>query len=134
MRNSIAVTVSASHREELATVRPHMLKVDPQPQVSASELRELTLDVIRRTHGKVASAAEVLELHEAQVGRLAKEGDLKLKHLEALGVSTLALLGRELVERYGPLSTPEDRADQIIRELRQQVDELAQYVALKRGA
>jgi hypothetical protein len=116
----------ASQRDSLAAVRPEPIKADLRPQVSASGLLDLASHAITSTHGKQLVAAEVLGLSESQLGRLISEGDLKLKHLEGLGVETLAALGKALQETYGPLSTPRARAHQLIRDARAIFDELDQ--------
>lgn len=119
MRHSVATAVLVSHREELAEVRPRSANSGHGAQVSASPLRELAGEAIRRTHGKALAAADVVGVSESQLGRLVNDGDLKLKHLEVLGPKTLAALGRELVNAYGTLDTPQSRLRQIIRQRRE---------------
>ena len=118
MGATVRQTVTASHREELASVRGVAVKADLRAQVSTSPLRELAGEAIRRTHGKALVAADVVGVSESQFGRLVNEGDLKLKHLEALGPQTLAALGRELVEAYSALDTPIARLRDIWRRRR----------------
>jgi hypothetical protein len=130
MRTTIARVEAASHRDELANVRPVPAKAEHRAQVGASALRELAFEAIRRTHGKALVAADVVGISESQLGRLVNDGDLKLKQLEALGPETLAVLGRELLDTYGPLATPKARAKARIRDARAILDELDQVLEL----
>ena len=45
-----------------------------------------------------------------------------------LGPAFCAKLGQELVEQFGPLSSPKDRARRLIRDMEQCLSELKQYV------
>lgn len=127
MQNTLKQVDSASHREELASVRGVAAKATLRAQVSASALREIAGQAIRRTHGKAETAADVVGVSESQLGRLVNDGDLKLKHLEALGPQTLALLGRELVETYSALETPMARLREVWRR-RRELDEEEQQI------
>lgn len=129
MPQTLATSPRASQRDSLASVRPTMAKATVGGQPEASELPELALTAIRKSHGKVAVAAEVLAMHEASLGRLAKEGELKLKQLAALGRPTLAELGKQLVEAYGPMAdSPEQHASRTLDSIQDAVNELRQYV------
>lgn len=135
MPQRLATVPKASHRESLASVRPQMAKADLPGQVEASELPELTLTAIRKGHGKVAVAADVLDMHEASLGRLAKEGELKLKHLRSLGRPTLAEFGKQLVDTYGPMAdSPEQQASRLLDVAQDAINELRQYVQQRRTA
>ena len=120
----------ASHRDSLADVPVRMAKAEARAQVSASALREIAGRVIRKTHGKMLAAAEAVEVSESQIGRLVNDGDLKLKQLEALGPATLAELGRELVEQFGPLSTPQARMRQNLRDVQRLLSEVEQFLEM----
>lgn len=130
MATTVKHAPPASHREELASVRPHMARASVQPQVDTSSLRELAAEAIRATSGKARAAAIDLGIHEASLSRQLKDGTLRLEQLERLGPELLAELGRELVEHFGPLATPKARAHQRIRDARAILDELDQVVEL----
>jgi hypothetical protein len=108
-------------------------KASLAPQVAASALQEPTLAAIRKGHQKVAAAADVLHLSESHLGRLAGDGDLKVKQLAALGPEVLAEFGRQLVEHYGPMAvSPQEQIERhldaiqsIVNEIRQGVRHLA---------
>lgn len=133
MSRTIATSPPASHREALASVRPQMAKASVVPQPSATELATLAADAMRKGHGKLALAAAELELHEAHLGRLTKDLDLKLRHLLELGPAVLAAFGRGLVDTYGDLESPDAQAARDVAIARDVIDRLAQYVAFKRG-
>ena len=125
---NVAIPSPASQREELASVRPQMAKAAISTHLPAIELRALAGEAIRRVHGKALTAAELVGVHHAHLGRLINDGDLKLKQLESLGPETLAELGKQLVEHFGALATPHARARRIVRELHHAIDELEQLV------
>ena len=108
----------ASHREELASVRTVPVKAELRTQTGASALRDLAADAIRATSGNARAAAIDLGIHEGHLSRQLKDGSLRLEQLETLGAPLLAELGRQLLVHYGALASPEDRADQTIRDLR----------------
>lgn len=131
---TLATAPIASQREKLAAVCGQPAKADLHPQVSATELCDLAKHAIGRAHGKLETAGDVLDLSESHFGRLLNDGDLKLKQLAKLGPVTLAKLGKDLVERYGPLDDPEARAMQLIDTIDDATKELRQYFAFRKTA
>jgi hypothetical protein len=132
MPSTMPAHAPASHREELASVRGRQAKAALEPQVPASSLRDLAAEAIRASHGKARAAAIDLGIHEASLSRQLKDGSLRLEQLETLGPATLAELGRQLTETFGPLSTPQARLRQIRREQRRlehELDQLLEHIA-----
>ena len=111
-----------------------MAKADLTTQASASALADLTGVAIRKAHGKMALAADVLDVHEAHLGRLTKDLDLKLKHLLELGPVTLLAFGRELVDAYRDLDSPEAQAHRDVTEIRARLASLEQFIEYRRTA
>jgi len=91
-------------------------------------LREVAADAIRTFSGNARAAAIDLNVHEGHLSRQLKDGTLRLEQLEVLGPAFCAKLGQELVEQFGPLSSPKDRARRLIRDMEQCLSELKQYV------
>lgn len=110
----------------LDAVRPRMAKaVTP----SHTELRRVIALALERI-GPLKAAAEDMGIDRAQMYRQLQNGHLTIERLEALGPAFGAELGRMLLDAFGPLSTPQARARQDIREMRRLLDELDQAVEL----
>lgn len=127
MGNSLPASSSALPRESLATVRATDNKTALHPQVPASPLREIAKDAIRRI-GKQSAAASDIGIHEGRLAHKLADGTLSLAELERLGPQYAAEFGRQLLERFGPLATPQARARQTVRAMRQALDELDAYL------
>ena len=111
---------------DLDQVRPRMAKaVTP----SHSALRRVIALALERV-GPLKAAAEDMGIDRAQMYRQLQNGHLTIARLEALGPDFGAELGRMLLDAFGPLSTPQSRARQDIREIRRLLDELDQVVEL----
>lgn len=110
----------------LDSVRPSMAKaVTP----SHTPLRRVIDQVIRQT-GNVKAQAGDMQIDRAQLYRQLENGNLTIGRLEALGAAFCAALGRELVEQFGPLTTPAARAKQKVREMRAALEEIDQALEL----
>lgn len=127
MGNSLPASSSALPRESLATVRATDNKTALHSQVPASPLREIAKDAIRRI-GKQSAAASDIGIHEGRLAHKLADGTLSLAELERLGPQYAAEFGRQLLERFGPLATPQARARQTVRAMRQALDELDAYL------
>lgn len=107
-------------------VRPRMAKaVTP----SHADLRRVITLALERS-GPLKAAADDMGIDRAQMYRQLQNGHLTIERLEALGPRFGAELGRMLLDAFGPLSTPQARARQDIREMRRLLDELDQVVEL----
>lgn len=95
-------------------------------QNSAEKLSAVVSESARRVYGKQGAAAAQLGKDEGNFARDLKARRLTLGQLEALGDIFLAELGRGLLDQYGPVLTPKDRARRYLRELRRLLDELEQ--------
>lgn len=119
---------SASHRELLADVRPQQAKANIGAQATASSLREVAADTIRMVSGNARAAAIDINIHEGHLSRQLKDGTIRLEQLEALGPVFAAKFGKELVEKFGPLSDPKDEARRAIRDIEERLHLLRQLV------
>lgn len=105
-------------------VRPRMAKaVTP----SHAELRRVIASAIERV-GPLKSAAADMGIDRAQMYRQLQNGHLTIERLEQLGPEFGAELGRLLLDAFGPLSTPQARAKQDIRDIRRLLDEVDQFL------
>jgi len=93
--------------------------------VCTCRLRDVAGDALRITSGNARAAAIDLQIHEGHLSRQLKDGTLRLEQLEVLGPLFAAKFGAELVERFGPIADRNARARRVIREIRRQLDELA---------
>jgi hypothetical protein len=122
--NSLTAQLAATPREKLADVRATEHK---GAQEAARHLREVAKDAIRRV-GKQGAAAIDIGIHEGRLAHKLSDGTISLAELEKLGPHYAAEFGRQLLERFGALATPQARARQKIREARQALDELDQFL------
>lgn len=127
MAQSIASSSAATPRESLADIRATDHKPAVRPQEAASPLREVAKDAIRRI-GKQSAAASDIGIHEGRLAHKLSDGTISLGELERLGPHYAAEFGRQLLERFGPLSTPHARARQLLREMGRMQDELSQLI------
>lgn len=134
MPTTLPATSSASHREELASVRPKPAKADLSAQARASRLRDVAADAIRTVSGNARAAAIDLNIHEGHLSRLLKEGGIRLEQLEVLGPAFAVTFAERLIAEFGPIATPEARMAQLIQQLRDVANEMEQFVAHRRNA
>jgi hypothetical protein len=126
MANSLSKAQPSQEVANLDGVRPRMAKaVTP----SHTELRRVIALALERV-GPLKAAAEEMGIDRAQMYRQLQNGHLTIERLEALGPAFGAELGRMLLDAFGPLSTPQARARQDIREMRRLLDELDQVVEM----
>lgn len=128
MNNTMPEQPSASHREQLASVRPHQAKANVGAQVGTSRLRDVCADTIRTVSGNARAASIDMNVHEGHLSRQLKDGTLRIEQLEVLGPAFAAKLGQELVDKFGPLSDPKDAARRSIRQIEEQLHQLKQFV------
>jgi transposase-like protein len=126
MRTTVAQPAQAQEVKSLDGVRPRMAKA---VTASHTELRRVIALALERT-GPLKAAAEEMGIDRAQMYRQLQNGHLTIERLEALGPAFGAELGRMLLDVFGPLSTPQARARQDIREMRRLLDELDQVMEL----
>lgn len=117
----------ATERKSLADVSGHQVKADLRPQVAASPLREVAKDTVRAVASQKAAASDI-GISESRVSHKFDDGSMTLAQLEALGPTYAAEFGRRLLEVYGPLQSPRAQVKQEIREMRQRLDRLDQFV------
>lgn len=120
--------LSASHREQLASVRPTQAKASLGTQTGTSRLRDVCADTIRTVSGNARAASIDMDIHEGHLSRQLKDGTLRIEQLEVLGPAFAAKFGQELVEKFGPLCDPKDAARRSIRNIEDQLQQLKQFV------
>lgn len=136
MPNTMAERLSAPERKTVAdvcgkdAVRP---KADLHPQPIASDLRGPAAEARVRSV-KLESAADEIGIHPSRLSHKFSDGTVTLAQLEKLGPKYAFEFGRELMERYGPLSNPHDYADRLLLEAERVIFELKQYVSSRRVA
>lgn len=123
---SMPHTVNAAKQSQevpgLDGVRPRMAKaVTP----SHTALRRVIASALERV-GPLKAAAADMGIDRAQMYRQLQNGHLTIERLEALGPEFGAELGRMLLDAFGPLSTPQARARQDIREIQRLLNEVEQ--------
>jgi transposase-like protein len=96
---------------------------------SHTELRRVIALALERV-GPLKAAAEDMGIDRAQMYRQLQNGHLTIERLEALGPAFGAELGRMLLDVFGPLSTPQARVRQNLREIERLLGEVAQAVEL----
>lgn len=127
MAQSIVASSPATPRESLANVRATANKTAVRPQEAASPMREVAKDAIRRV-GKQSAAASDIGIHEGRLAHKLTDGTISIGELERLGPHYAAEFGRQLLERFGPLSTPQARIRQAIRDARANLELIEQGV------
>lgn len=111
---------------DLDAVRPRMAKaVTP----SHTELRRVIASAIERL-GPMKAAASDMGIDRAQMYRQLQNGHLTIERLEQLGPEFCAELGRLLLDEFGPLSTPEARMRQNLRDVQRLLNEVEQFLEL----
>lgn len=128
MATNVNGSAVASHREQLADVRPTQAKAQLTPQAGASRLRDVCADAIRATSGNARAAAIDIDIHEGHLSRQLKDGTIRLEQLEVLGPAFAVKFGKELIETFGQLADPKAVARHAIRDIEERLDVLKQYL------
>ena len=123
---SVRSAVSTTPDKALVSPRPTMAKADIGPQGEPGELSAVVKDSARRVYGKQGAAAAHLGKDEGNFARDVVAGRMTLSELHKLGPAFLAEFGKELVEQYAALATPQARMRQQIKVARTALDELEQ--------
>lgn len=79
-------------------------------------------------HGKQEAAAAHLRKDKGNFSRDVDAERLTMAQLRELGPAFLAKFGEELVKEYGALQDPKARIRQVIREVRERMNEIEQFV------
>ena len=106
-----------------------MAKADLDRQSASMPLSGVVKDALIRHYGSLEAAAITFGMDQGQLTRELQTGDFKLKRLADDPVA-LAAVANAMQDAYGTLVTPKVRAQQGLREIRQRVDELSQYLEL----
>lgn len=126
MSSTVAKPQQSQEVSDLAQVRPRMAKaVTP----SHTELRRVIASAIERV-GPMKAAASDMGIDRAQMYRQLQNGHLTIERLESLGPEFGAELGRMLLDAFGPLSTPQARMRQNLRDVQRLLNEVEQFLEM----
>lgn len=100
-------------------------KVEPQ---AGSRLRDVAAETIRTVSGNARAASIDMDIHEAHLSRLLKDGTIRLEQLEVLGPAFAAKFGQHLVEQFGELASPKDHARRVITQIEAALVDLKQFI------
>jgi hypothetical protein len=126
MPSTLTATAPETRQQKLPSPSGVSAKAERHAKVPESSLRSITKDVLQR--GKQAAAATEIGISEGRLSAKLGDGTLSLGELEKLDVSVVVTIAEEVLKTLGPLSTPQARARQLIRSIRQELDELAQFM------
>lgn len=129
MGSTMNSAVSASPRERLAEVRGSQAKADLKAQPSATRLREIAAEALRRVTSQKAAAAEI-GLHQGRLSHKLVDGSLTLAQLESLEHTPAfcAEFGKLLLEEYGQLADPKDYIYKRLRDVEEALHEFKQFL------
>jgi hypothetical protein len=127
MSPSIPDYAAERSRQRLSDVHGVPVKAGLHPNEPERFLREVAKDTIRAI-GKQGSAAADIAISEGRLSAKLADGSIALKQLERLGLSYAVSFAENILKRYGPLATPQARARQLVREMRDRLNEIDQYL------
>lgn len=117
----------ALERPSLAGVCGKPVKADLHPHTGAPRMRDVAASSVENSGTQKGAAAEI-GIDRSRLSHKLKDGSLNLAQMESLGPTFLAEFGRRLLEEFGPLSTPQQRVREAIREIRRRCDEVEQFL------
>jgi hypothetical protein len=126
-----AMSRSLSHRDSsmpvdsLDGVRTKQLRYGEGGQPSSIRLTTVVKDALHAHYGSLKAAAISLRMDEGQLSRELKSGDFKLEKLERADTEAQAYVAKALHQACGDCD-PKARRQQLIRDLRARLDELAE--------
>lgn len=110
-------------------LKPAKATLRQSEPVRSSDLSRTIEDALLRHFGSVKAVAYALgEIDPSQLNRDYETGKLTLARLECLDEIAKAKVGAAICEQFGTLTSPKDHARRALREARQQLDQLEQYV------
>jgi hypothetical protein len=129
MARSVAPAESSMRSNSLDTVRTTPLKASLDGQSSSVPTSTIVKDALMRHYGSLKAAALSMtpRMDEGQLSRELKSGDFKLEKLDRLDGSGRAFVAEAMHKACGDVD-PKAVARQLIRELRQRLDALAEVV------
>lgn len=109
--------VLATPRRTLADVRTAPVKATLRTQSSATGLREVAAEALRRCTTQKSAAID-MQIDEGHLSRQLKDGSMTLARLEVLGDAYCAEFGALLLERFADArESPRERARRLLPEL-----------------
>lgn len=129
MTPNVATARLTSPDKAFVSPRPTPAKAELRDNAGQDPLSDVVISAAKRAYGKQGAAAAHLGKDEGNFSRDAKAGRITTAQLKALGPSFLAEFGRELLQEFGTaLESPQLRAQRVIRETRQKLDELDEFI------
>lgn len=128
MANTLAQPYRTTPDKDLVTGKARMAKAQLRDNGEQEALSDVVIAAAKRSHGKQGAAAAHLGKDEGNFSRDVKAGRMTTEQMQRLGPDFLAEFGKQLVDRYGPLSDPKDRARRVLDTIESAVMELRQYV------
>lgn len=127
MGSTLRTSADAPERPSLAEVCGKSIKAELHPHLAAPRVRDVAAASVEHTTTHKGAASDI-GIDRSRFSHKLKDGSLNLAQLEELGVAFAAEFGRQLLEVYGPLSTPQQRVRDAIREIRRKCDEVEQFL------
>lgn len=132
MGHSIGSSALQTPANALPSRSQGQAKADLESRAVQSEFSDVLKCASRRVFTKQEAAAAHVGKTPGTYSRDIDAGTMRAREMAELGPEFLAEVGRELVERYAPLSTPQARLRQKARELRaiaEEIDQASEMVA-----
>lgn len=130
MSPTVSARVRSTEDKALDSVRPQMAKASLAVNAGQFALTAVVKDALLRHYGSLKAAAITMgEMDQGQLTRELDTGKLNLARLELLDDAGKAEVAKRLHDAFiASLEDPHARARRIIRETRQKLDELDDYV------
>lgn len=130
MSPTVASARQSTEGKSLDDIRPRMAHAGLSVKSSQSALTAVVKDALLRHYGSLKAAAITMgEMDQGQLTRELDSGKLNLARLEMLDEAGKAEVAKRLHEAFiAALETPQARAQRVIREARQKLDELDEYL------
>lgn len=127
MASSMAERSHAREQQDLAGIRATKLSPPLKAQVSATDFQAVVSEAIRAVSSQKAAAVD-LGISEGRLSHKLSDGTLTARDLDELGPAVLTEIARRALEVFGPLSTPQSRMREAVRDIRRRCDEIDQYL------
>lgn len=130
MSPTVSTARQSTEDKPLDRVRPQMARASLPVNGGQFALTAVVKDALLRHYGSLKAAAITMgEMDQGQLTRELDTGKLNLARLELLDDAGKAEVAKRLNEAFmAALETPSDRVRRVIRETRQKLDEIDDYV------
>lgn len=130
MAPTVATARQSTEGKSLDGIRPRMVPAALTVNPDQSALTVVVKDALLRHYGTLKAAAITMgEMDQGQLTRELDSGKLNLARLELLDDAGKAAVAKRLHDAFiAALETPQARAQRVIREARQKLDELDEFL------